>query len=133
MEKTCRKCKEVLPLTSEFWHKKKCSKDGFKPRCKVCANEEARLRKAGVIVKKESAYKEKEEIIKQVETETFKDDGIYSINKIKNKRKITKLNKFKGKVIYQDRRLLTLKSESGITETFLKMDFITGDYEIYDR
>lgn len=69
---------------------------------------------------------------KYIETETFK-EGIYRINKITDKRRNTKLNKFKGKMIYQDRRLLTLRSESGVTETFLKMDFIIGDYEIYDR
>ena len=71
---------------------------------------------------------------KRVETETFK-EGIYKVGRTRKNlgKGDHKTRQFKGKMIYQDRRLLTLKSESGITETFLKMDFITGDYEIYDR
>ena len=34
--KKCIKCGEVKPLTDEYWHKRKASKDGFRNDCRVC-------------------------------------------------------------------------------------------------
>lgn len=34
--KTCRSCREEKPLTAEFFHKRKDSKDGFRNDCRVC-------------------------------------------------------------------------------------------------
>lgn len=131
--KSCKKCGNVFELTTEYWHKRKRSKDGFTPRCKTCTNEESRLRKLGLIGSKKKAYLEKEEITKGAETEIFK-EGIYKVRRTRENlgKGGHKTKQFKGKMIYQDRRLLTLRNEKGITETFLKMDFITGDYEILE-
>ena len=38
--KACTKCKVEYPATSEYWHRKKDSKDGFNTQCKVCRNEQ---------------------------------------------------------------------------------------------
>jgi hypothetical protein len=40
--RTCKKCQQSLPVTSEFWHKDKTSKDGFSYSCKECAKSRAR-------------------------------------------------------------------------------------------
>lgn len=34
--KVCTKCKEELPVNSDYFHKHSGMKDGFQPRCKVC-------------------------------------------------------------------------------------------------
>jgi hypothetical protein len=34
MEKSCCRCKQILPLAS--FHKNRCTKDGFTPTCKSC-------------------------------------------------------------------------------------------------
>lgn len=40
--RTCKKCQQSLPVTSEFWHKDKTSKDGFSYACKECAKARSR-------------------------------------------------------------------------------------------
>jgi hypothetical protein len=37
--KICSKCKEEKPLTTEYFTKKKISKDGFNFQCKICDNQ----------------------------------------------------------------------------------------------
>ena len=37
--KSCTKCKVEYPITNEYWHRKKDSKDGFRTQCKVCRSE----------------------------------------------------------------------------------------------
>ena len=37
MEKLCRKCNTVKPLTNEYWHRNKSTKDGFQYWCKICS------------------------------------------------------------------------------------------------
>lgn len=39
--KVCRKCNGVFPATSEYWHKDKKGKDGFRSHCKKCRNKES--------------------------------------------------------------------------------------------
>lgn len=34
--KVCSKCKQELPLTTEYFHKRKLDKDGFRSICKTC-------------------------------------------------------------------------------------------------
>lgn len=36
--KICTKCGKELPATNEYFHKMSSTKDGLKPRCKVCRN-----------------------------------------------------------------------------------------------
>jgi 5-methylcytosine-specific restriction endonuclease McrA len=40
--KTCTKCGETFPATTEFWHRKKGYKDGLRTECKECHNEASR-------------------------------------------------------------------------------------------
>jgi hypothetical protein len=40
MDKGCRGCGNVLPLTTEFYHKHNSSKDGFRHDCKECRKKE---------------------------------------------------------------------------------------------
>ena len=42
MNKQCPKCKEVKPLTREYWHIKADCRDGFRATCSECYNEYAR-------------------------------------------------------------------------------------------
>ena len=44
MTKTCGKCGEEKPLTSQYWHKNKRSSDGFKSSCKSCIQVQSRNR-----------------------------------------------------------------------------------------
>lgn len=39
MNKTCTKCNQTFPLTSEFWDARKTAKDGFRNRCRNCRRE----------------------------------------------------------------------------------------------
>lgn len=39
MIKTCPKCSNQYPLTPEFWHKNKSTKDGYQGYCKECSKE----------------------------------------------------------------------------------------------
>lgn len=43
MEKTCTKCKKVLPATLEFFFKNAGGKFGLTPRCKTCVTEDNTL------------------------------------------------------------------------------------------
>lgn len=42
VHRTCKKCQQSYPVTSEHWHKDKTSKDGFSYSCKECAKSRAR-------------------------------------------------------------------------------------------
>lgn len=43
-DKTCSKCGESFPLTSEYWPKRDTSKDGFRGQCLNCWREKSRNR-----------------------------------------------------------------------------------------
>ena len=54
--KRCGGCEQDKPLTSEFWHRWKYGKDGFKSRCKVCRGVEVKTYVANNF-EKVAAYK----------------------------------------------------------------------------
>ena len=126
--KTCARCKEEYPATVEYFHKRAKSSTGFASYCKESSSEVAKERKsrnAEIAKEKEKQRKEKEI---QTEPPKFYLNKTYTvIMKMSNEGKIKK--EFSGRCIYHDKRLLTLRSKKGITETFLKMDFVTKDYE----
>lgn len=136
----CTKCGEVKELSSDNFHRNKSHKHGLTSACKVCMAEYQRLRREKIKLDREkykedrkadALRKEKEEEIVQVKTEVFKTDTKYKIQEMASDRRNKKhyTESFEGQVVYQDKRLLTLKNDKGVAETFLKMDFITGDYK----
>lgn len=46
MEKKCKACGEIKPLTAEFWTRESNSKDGFRAVCKVCKYNNIKPKKA---------------------------------------------------------------------------------------
>lgn len=126
--KTCARCKEEYPATIEYFHRRTKSSTGFASYCKKCSSEvakERKSRKAEIAKEKEKQRKEKEV---QVEPPKFYLDKTYTvITKMSNEDKVKR--EFSGRCIYHDKRLLTLRNKKGITETFLKMDFVTKDYK----
>lgn len=53
-KKACTKCEREFPLTGDFWHKNKNTKDGFAARCKECRKKQSAIQ-----------YKENVETIKE--------------------------------------------------------------------
>ena len=53
---------------------------------------------------------------------------IYRVSVLQGRNKTN--NKITGKLIHQNTRHITLQNESGIKESFLKVDFKTGEYGI---
>lgn len=56
--------------------------------------------------------------------------NVYIVKELGNKKLVNYGREFKGKLIQHNKRLLVLKNNIGVRECFLKMDFITGDYNI---
>lgn len=52
----------------------------------------------------------------------------YRITSVSRKKK--NHNRFIGKIIQDNKRFFTLESDKGIRESFLKIDFIVGEYGI---
>lgn len=60
MMKVCVKCKEKKPLTNEFFHSRKGSKDGFRNDCKVCHSKRTKAyydKNKEVIIKQNTDYR----------------------------------------------------------------------------
>lgn len=107
--KTCSKCKQAKPATVEYWHRRKLSKDGLYPSCKVCvlayesANREHKsaYRKAN----REKINETKRQYrLKNKQKRNEKDRQYYEVNKRKlnkksqrykqlNKEKVSEYNK----------------------------------------
>ena len=119
--KICTNCKKEFPSTTEYFYVEKLSLDGLQTQCKSCILQKAKNRR---IRNNNKAYEDK---AKQVEVDKFKTNAMYQVqNQSRTSKRLEKT--FIGRCIYQDKRLLTLKNNIGIVETFLKMDFITKDY-----
>lgn len=58
----------------------------------------------------------------------YKDNGLYEITKTTKAK--GDLDDFKGILIYQNEEFILLKHKLGYKESFLKVDFETGEYEI---
>lgn len=154
-EKECKSCKEVFPLTKDFWHVDKRLKDGFNNECKSCKREKAReyqerkRKLEGFLTREEleaeevrlqrARTREMEKLSKErlekrknkMRGETYNPKKTYRVDNRKNVvRNVRDLVDFTGKVHYQDGRLLTLKHKNGRCETFLKVDFKIGEYQI---
>lgn len=123
--KKCTKCGEVKELNKENFYQYRGRKDGFHTSCKECHKKYYKIRRERI-----GKETQEEEEVANNKTEIFKNGTRYKVEEMwKSKKKAKDRTKsFTGRVIYQDRRLLTLKNDKGIVETFLKMDFVTKDY-----
>lgn len=121
VRKKCSKCRKTLPATKEYFHSNPSQKKGLSNYCKECAREYARN------------YKKKKREANKRNSKSFDRFGIgkeYQVLQGNMQRKGHSNFNFKGEVIYEDLRLLILKSDKKVREAFLKNDFKTGDYKI---
>lgn len=127
--KECRTCKILFERTSDNFHRNKANKDGFHLSCKACRNKEGKIRYENSKNQVKVVYVEVTP--KPLSIPKFKLNEVYKIKHIKNDtRKLKKGRVFEGVCIYHDKRLLTLRKSDGVTETFLKVDFGIGEYEV---
>lgn len=120
--KPCSKCKKEYPATVEYFHRNKYRKDGLHNQCKGCRkslNREPR--------KKQKSRREthiKEEVI-GITVKDLKRYKLGQVYKIETKHR-AEIIKFKGKMIQDTERFITLRNKRGIVESFLKIDFMKG-------
>lgn len=141
----CSTCKEELPFNSNYFYNNSTCIGGLEKQCKRCRYEKIKKR-LKIKERSDDLTPETEENIKKMleREEKRKQDlkekidgeiiGEYKLGKeyrITNSYRGKKDdNRFLGKVIYNDKRLLTLENNRGRRETFLKVDFVIGDYKI---
>lgn len=126
MEKACRTCGEVKELNPDNFYRHGTNTTGFNTQCKMCASAQQKSYRT-----KANRRTKKEQVARAIKIKRLDESCKYEIKKKENLRAKEEWygNKFVGKVIYQDKRLLTLRNDSGIVETFLKIDFVIGDYQ----
>lgn len=130
-EKECSKCYEYKLLTDEYFYGNKNNNDGYQNVCKECQKNYQKQYNEKRHEAQERLEQEEKEMMIQKETETFNKNKKYKVIPLRiDKRTVSERGKsFTGKPIYQNDRLLTLRSDIGIAETFLKIDFVIGDYK----
>lgn len=95
--KTCIKCNEMLPATTEYFYKHKNAKDGLMGNCKGCKNEYNKNNPNNKEYRKRYYEKNKEKILKQQkkyeEQNKAKIAEMHHEYYIKNKERLNSLNK----------------------------------------
>lgn len=72
--KTCNLCGESKPLTTEYWHRHKKFKDGFRSQCKDCVKIYRDANKKRDSEQKKIYYKNNKEIILKRQAAAYKKD-----------------------------------------------------------
>lgn len=133
--KICTGCKKAFPATDEYFHRRS---NGFHPKCKKCRSIDRR--KYYKRERQTNSMPKKMQISKEVRTnQTFIERKIaeldgnmtigrrYYIKKLGKRDKFSTTN-FSGELIQICDKFYTFKGP--YTESFLKIDFITSEYEI---
>lgn len=102
--KVCNRCHGELPATLEYFHISRSNKDGLFHECKECRRGKG------------------ESVVTASDFKKYKLGKIYKI-KTAHRREWTE---FKGVVIQDTERFVTLRNKKGIVESFLKGDLATG-------
>ncbi|OZV10763.1 hypothetical protein CIW83_18250 [Tissierella sp. P1] len=145
--KTCTKCGEEYPATTMYFHKAKTCKDGLNSKCKYCINENYKKKYKTGKYKSNKNYKSKMEEKMKREQEAFervmneKVEGLdiskvklvkdkqYKIYLRRNYKKVYDLC-FEGTMIRDYKTHILFKHKLGYSESFLKADFLTGEYKV---
>lgn len=102
MKRTCNTCEEEFPLTTDYFHRHKRMKDGFRPICKVCRKQKEPYDS----VKYMEYYNANKEIInsrkKEYWREYYKENEAYKIEYNKQYRK-ENIEKIKLRLIEYNR------------------------------
>lgn len=77
--RNCNVCKELKPLTTQYFHRNRCQRDGFRLECKDCAKTIDRLANAKYYIQNSEKKKEK---VKQRRTEIIKFIEIWKKDKV---------------------------------------------------
>ena len=93
-ERQCSKCLNILPLTSEFWHRSKVHTCGFHSRCKVCVAaylvEYLKANKKRIVIRNANAYSRDKHKAAIRNAESYKKNKEKIIIKSANYRKANK-------------------------------------------
>lgn len=71
----CRTCGEVLPLTTEFFHRDANNASGLKKQCRVCACDEAKARYEANSVAVLASFRDR----RAQRTAHFEETGLYDV------------------------------------------------------
>ncbi|MGJ0848292.1 hypothetical protein ACR77J_16495 [Tissierella praeacuta] len=144
----CRECGIELPYTNEYFTAHKSYKSGLSTRCKTCESDYQRERYSRRVgtkyITKEEKIKAEEKKCKEISKRLMNEkiEAGLDLSKIKlangKKYKISIKKNWKKKyepffegVMMQDCKThVTFKHKLGYTESFLKADFLTGDYKV---
>lgn len=130
--RVCDRCRKEYPLTPEFWHRNKISKDGFRIVCKKCLNQEKRNKKD---IKKQIFSPPpppgKQFAIKNIENYGLKVGQKYKFIMTNIPRRKSEQRQIEGKCIENFKTFILLQLENR-TETILKTDILTGRYKVED-
>lgn len=114
--KVCSTCNKAYPETTEYFNKYKAGINGLTARCKFCHRK---------VVKKykERKVRERSQEITRMDLakEKYKLGRLYEVN-VKER---TGRRLFRGKLIQETDRFITLENKNKIRESFLKIDFYT--------
>ena len=128
--KLCPKCNKEKPLDSTHWYRNISYNNGFSYICKIC--DKKRL-KANKDKKKEIVSESSKALYEALATKQMLEASIYELNKryLVYTSNTKQLTRFKGEMVGETERFIVLKEEThGYLESFMKIDFITGEKRI---
>lgn len=128
--KLCPRCNKEKPLVSENWYKNRAYNNGFSYICKAC--DKKRL-KANKDKKREIVSESLKALNDAVATKQMLEASIYELNKryLVYTNNTKQLTRFKGEMVGETERFIILKEVNhGYLESFMRIDFITGEKKI---
>lgn len=131
-EKYCSTCKTWKPRTVEFFHLKEDTKDGFNYKCKECISEYnkqyRKKEKAGLT---KGRVRKKHLHINFIKNFKYKKDTVYTIDALVRSNLVE--DYFEGTLVQDTGLHVTFINKVGRRESFLKVDFLIGDYKIKEK
>ena len=124
--KFCNKCNTSYPMTAEYFYRNKVRKSGFSGYCKSCDSEQMKQGRGKRLDLKNTNPKIIKDAIAtkgKLETMSYKQGKRYLITNAKTR--------FKGQMVGETERFIVFKElNHGYLESFMKIDFITGEKKI---
>lgn len=128
--KKCNKCGNRYPATEEYFYKHKDKKDGLFSHCKKCVrkynrqpkeNKELREKRECELARKAlRKFLSRKEVGLKLEDLKVDKNKVYEVE-IRHQRS---KEYFKGRLIQNEDRFITLQKENGLIESFLKADLL---------